>query len=229
MRKKFGGKKQLILSDYQHCSSGLSHAFRCTRDIIFQSIHIFQKSLELQVRKCKYRFKWTSNSILTQDRSSNRSNFKSVLFRTNVSNKTNNGLLGDNLTPHDLLEYRLWLDGMWKDNYWQKNSFRKENHSFDWPKSGKECGWNVSSHFLGRSVAWRDKNSCEGDQALGDSSTGFLPLTKGLENCIGTVGHLLTYSTRQFNTGLTVKLTESFNPLSLNSGQHQLSPNNIHT
>ena len=189
----------------------------------------FSKSLELQVRKCKYRFKWTSNSILTQDRSSNRSNFKSVLFRTNVSNKTNNGLLGDNLTPHDLLEYRLWLDGMWKDNYWQKNSFRKENHSCDWPKSGKECGWNVSSHFLGRSVAWWDKYSCEGDQALGDSSTGFLPLTKGLENCIGTVGHLLTYSTRQFNTGLTVKLTESFNPLSPNSDQHQLSPHNIHT
>ena len=38
------------------------------------------------------------------------------------------------------------------------------------------------------------------------SSAGFLPLPKGLENCTGTVGHLLTYSTRQFNTGLTIKL-----------------------
>ena len=129
---------------------------------------------------------------------------------------------------NDMIECRLWLDGMWKDNL-AKNSSRKKNHSCDWPKSGKECGWSVSSHFLGRSVAWRDKNGCKGDQALGDSSTGFLPLPKGLENCIGTVGHLLTYSTRQFNTGLTVQLTESFNPLSPNSDQHQLSLNNIHT
>ena len=92
----------------------------------------FSKIIRIASTKYKYRFKWTSNSILTQDRSSNHSNFKSVLLRTNVSNKTNNGLLGDNLTPHDLLEYRLWLDGMWKDNL-AKNSFRKENHSCDWP------------------------------------------------------------------------------------------------
>ena len=112
---------------------------------------------------------------------------------------------------------------------WQKQFQKKRTTVVIGPNQERKCGWSVSSHFLGRSVARRDKNGCEGDQALGDSSTGFLPLPKGLENCIGTVGHLVTSSTRQFNTGLTVKLTESFNPLSPNSDQHQLSPNNIHT
>ena len=51
--------------------------------------------MELQVRKHKYHFRWMSNSILTLERQTNLSNFKSVLFKSkiDVHDKTNNGFL----------------------------------------------------------------------------------------------------------------------------------------
>ena len=49
-RKKIFWQETTLLSDYQHCSSVLS-------------LGNTDQVLELQIRKHKYHFKWTSNSI----------------------------------------------------------------------------------------------------------------------------------------------------------------------
>ena len=67
------------------------------------------------------------------------------------------------------------LDSMWKDSLAQSNNSRKKNSSCYWLKSGKECGSNVTSCLLWRSVAWWHKNTWEGD---------------GEESCLMTQKHL---------------------------------------
>ena len=66
------------------------------------------------MKKTKTVLKWTSNSILGLDSLSNRSYFKSVLFKTKTNvrdvDETNEGTTRHH--THDAIECRLLLDGM---------------------------------------------------------------------------------------------------------------------